>query len=295
MNFIKKWYTYQKERFPILIYGSYMLVVVLSVFFITSYFKYQNDFSKDKLQWILIIPMFAVAFLQFLMIRIVDEFKDYEEDCKYRPYRPVPRGLVSLKELGFIFAICAITQLVISIVYSNYISLIAVWLFFIVMSKGYFMKKFINKHLLIEVALDELLMPILVIYLIGFIDINVLHDFPFIYIFLVLTYVIAWIVEIARKIRCKDDEEEGVRTYTAVLGIKNATLLLWGLETTLVGLQLVLLWNKNLFIPIIPYVFIGVINVLFIVKQNRKMAKLVELSANIYIMIVYLSMAILIV
>lgn len=295
MNFIKKWYTYQKERFPILIYGSYMLVVVLSVFFITSYFKYQNDFSKDKLQWILIIPMFAVAFLQFLMIRIVDEFKDYEEDCKYRPYRPVPRGLVSLKELGFIFAICAITQLVISIVYSNYISLIAVWLFFIVMSKGYFMKKFINKHLLIEVALDELLMPILVIYLIGFIDINVLHDFPFIYIFLVLTYVIAWIVEIARKIRCKDDEEEGVRTYTAVLGIKNATLLLWGLETTLVGLQLVLLWNKNLVIPIIPYVFISVINVLFIVKQNRKMAKLVELSANIYIMIVYLSMAILIV
>lgn len=295
MNFIKKWYTYQKERFPILIYGSYMLVVVLSVFFITSYFKYQNDFSKDKLQWILIIPMFAVAFLQFLMIRIVDEFKDYEEDCKYRPYRPVPRGLVSLKELGFIFAICAITQLVISIVYSNYISLIAVWLFFIVMSKGYFMKKFINKHLLIEVALDELLMPILVIYLIGFIDINVLHDFQFIYIFLVLTYVIAWIVEIARKIRCKDEEEEGVRTYTAVLGIKNATLLLWGLETTLVGLQLVLLWNKNLVIPIIPYVFISVINVLFIVKQNRKMAKLVELSANIYIMIVYLSMAILIV
>ena len=107
--------------------------------------------------------------------------------------------------------------------------------------------------------------------------------------------MIAWIVEIARKIRCKDDEEEGVRTYTAVLGIKNATLLLWGLETTLVGLQLVLLWNKNLVIPIIPYVFIGVINVLFIVKQNRKMAKLVELSANIYIMIVYLSMAILIV
>lgn len=295
MNFIKKWYTYQKERFPILIYGSYMLVVVLSVFFITSYFKYQNDFSKDKLQWILIIPMFAVAFLQFLMIRIVDEFKDYEEDCKYRPYRPVPRGLVSLKELGFIFAICAITQLVISIVYSNYISLIAVWLFFIVMSKGYFMKKFINKHLLIEVALDELLMPILVIYLIGFIDINVLHDFQFIYIFLVLTYVIAWIVEIARKIRCKDDEEEGVRTYTAVLGIKNATLLLWGLETTLVGLQLVLLWNKNLVIPIIPYVLVSIINVLFIVKKNRKMAKLVELSANIYIMIVYLSMAILIV
>ena len=38
------------------------------------------------------ITMFVVAFLQFLMVRIIDEFKDYEEDKKYRPYRPVPRG-----------------------------------------------------------------------------------------------------------------------------------------------------------------------------------------------------------
>ena len=81
MKFIKKWYTYQKERFPILIYGTYMLTVVLAVFFVANYLKYQNDFSKDKLEWIIIVPMFAVSFLQFLMIRIVDEFKDYEEDC----------------------------------------------------------------------------------------------------------------------------------------------------------------------------------------------------------------------
>lgn len=32
------------------------------------------------------------------MVRIVDEFKDYEEDCEYRPYRPVPRGLITLKD-----------------------------------------------------------------------------------------------------------------------------------------------------------------------------------------------------
>lgn len=295
MKFIKKWYTYQKERFPVLIYGTYMLVVVLSVFFVTNYLKYQNDFSKDKLQWLLIIPMFAVAFLQFLMIRIVDEFKDYEEDCKYRPYRPVPRGLVSLKELGVIFVICAIIQVIVSIVYSNYIPLIAVWIFFFIMSKGYFIKKFISKHLLIEVALDEILMPLLIIYLIGFVDIKILQSSSLIYVFLVLAYLIAWIVEIARKIRCKEDEEEGVRTYTAVLGIKKATILLWMLETIVFGLQMFLIWSKNVYLPIIPYVLVSIINVLFIVKKNRKMAKLTELSANIYIMIVYLSMAILIV
>ena len=295
MKFLKKWYTYQKERFPILIYGTYMLTVVLSVFFVTNYFKYQSNFTQDKLEWIRIIPMFAVAFLQFLMIRIVDEFKDYEEDCKFRPYRPVPRGLVSLKELGIIFVICAIIQLIISIVYSNFIPLIVVWIFFFIMSKGYFIKKFIDKHLLFEVALDELLMPILAVYLIGFIDINVLQNSSLIYVFLFLTYIIAWIVEVARKIRCKEDEEKGVRTYTALLGIKKATILLWTLETILFTLQLVLLWSKNIYVPIIVYILIGIFNILFIIKQNKKMAKLVELSANMYIMIVYLSMAILII
>ena len=295
MKFLKKWYTYQKERFPILIYGTYMLTVVLAVFFVANYLKYQNDFSKDKLEWIIIVPMFAVSFLQFLMIRIVDEFKDYEEDCKYRPYRPVPRGLVSLKELGVIFVICAIIQVVVSCVYTNFIPLIPVWIFFFIMSKGYFMKRFIDKHLLFEVALDEILMPLLAVYLIGFVDINILVNSPLIYVFLFLTYIIAWIVEIARKIRCKEDEEKGVRTYTAVLGIKKATSLLWFLETILFVLQMVLLWSKNIYLPIIVFVLIGIINVLFMVKQNKKMAKLTELSANIYIMIVYLSMAILII
>ena len=157
------------------------------------------------------------------------------------------------------------------------------------------MKRFIDKHLLFEVALDEILMPLLAVYLIGFVDINILVNFPLIYVFLFLTYIIAWIVEIARKIRCKEDEEKGVRTYTAVLGIKKATSLLWFLETILFVLQMVLLWSKNIYLPIIVFVLIGIINVLFMVKQNKKMAKLTELSANIYIMIVYLSMAILII
>lgn len=295
MNIVKKWYTYQKERFPILIYGSYMLTIVISVFFVSNYIKNGNSISWNKLEWIKLIPMFLSAFLQFLMIRIVDEFKDYKEDCKYRPYRPVPRGLVTLKELAVVFAICAIIQLVISIVYSNIIPLIFVWLFFLIMSKGYFIKKFIDKHLLFEVFLDEILMPILVIYLIGFIDINIITNSVIIYVFLFLTYIISWIVEFARKIRCKEDEEMGVRTYTAVLGIKKATVFLWGLETVLLGLNVFLLWNKNIYLPIVLYSLISIFNLLFIIKQNRKMAKLVELSANIYIMIVYLSMAILII
>ena len=54
---------------------------------------------------------FATAFLFFLQLRIADEFKDFEEDSRYRPYRPVPRGLVRLRELGWLGAAAACLQL----------------------------------------------------------------------------------------------------------------------------------------------------------------------------------------
>ena len=103
MGFIKKWYTYQKERFPVATYGMY----IFSIVFGTFCFAIDKTYNPN---WIMLLPMFAVAFLQFLMVRIVDEFKDYEEDAKYRPYRPVPRGLVTLKELGILGGICAAVQ-----------------------------------------------------------------------------------------------------------------------------------------------------------------------------------------
>ena len=40
-----------------------------------------------------------------------------EEDARYRPYRPVPRGLVTLRELGVVFAAAAVIQLALAIWY----------------------------------------------------------------------------------------------------------------------------------------------------------------------------------
>lgn len=301
MNFFKKWYTYQKERFPIMVYGLYMFCIVFAVFCFSNYIgKMYYDtliFAVDpgpyKIEYIKLIPMFIVAFLQFLMVRIVDEFKDYEEDCKYRPYRPVPRGLVTLKELKVLFIICVILQIAITVIFNRegLILLGLVWIFFAIMSKGFFIKKFLDTHILAEVALDEILMPILVLYLSSFIYI----DYSNIWILLLISYVISWIVEIARKVRCKEDEEEGVRTYTAVFGIGKAVLILAILETILMLLQIKVLGTNYLALIIGLYILINIINLLFVKKKTKKLAKSTELSANIYIMIVYLSMGLLII
>jgi 4-hydroxybenzoate polyprenyltransferase len=304
MNFIKKWYTYQKERFPVLTYGIYILAIVFAVFCFNNYLApatYEKILKEIRsvgpeqytINYYKIIPMFIVAFLQFLMIRIIDEFKDYEEDCKYRPYRPVPRGLITLKELKVLFVICGILQLIITFLVNTkgLILLLAVWLFFAIMSKGFFIKKFLDKHLLIEVFLDELLMPILVLYLSSYVY---YIDYSNIWKILAMSYIISWIVEVARKVRCKEDEENGVRTYTAVFGIKKAVLILFVLETLLMIIQTVILGKTYIGIIIGIYIIANLINLLFTIKQNRKFAKLTELSANMYILIVYFSLGLLI-
>ena len=318
MTFLKKWYIYQKERFPVLIYGIYILAIVLGTFAISNIIC--NNASSEKLhiyarsqlhgapslgvvQWIRIFPMYIVTFLQFLMVRIIDEFKDYKEDCIYRPYRPVPRGLITLKELKILFIICVILQLGITVLVEPIavIGLIGVWIFFALMSKNFFIKKFLDKHILIEVILDELLMPILIIYLLRFsIHLNSAYDFYYSNInigdmlpFIIMTYIISCIVEIARKVRCKEDEEKGVKTYTAVLGINKTIFILCMLETIVMIVQLIILGKQYLLLILSSYVVVNVINLLFAIKKNKLFAKLTEISANLYILIAYFSLLLL--
>lgn len=290
MKFFKKWYIYQKERFPILIYGLYIFSIVFAVFCFSNYVTQTNN-SECKVYYIKLMPMFIVAFLQFLMIRIIDEFKDYKEDCKYRAYRPVPRGVITLKELGILFVICAILQVIITFIFNRkgLILLVLVWLFSALLSKDFFIKKFIDKHILFGVLLDEILMPILVLYLASYVYVGI-DIWPII----LISYFVSWTVEIARKVRCKEDEEKGVKTYTAVFGIKKATIILIGLETILMILQIKVLGLSYLILELCIYLFINIFNFLFIKDKTQKMAKIIELLANIYIIKIYFSMVLLI-
>lgn len=285
MSFLKKWYIYQKERFPLPIYCIYIFCIVFAIF------CYSNYMGNLEINYYKLIPMFLVGILQFIIIRIMDEFKDYDEDCKYRPYRPVPRGIVSLKELKVLFIISMSLQAIITLFFnfSGFIWLWLLWLFFFIMSKGFFTKKFWDKHLLLEVFFDEIIIIFLGIYLASFIYLE-----KSMWIIFMILYAVSWVVEIARKIRSKEEEEEGVRTYTAVYGIPKAIFILFILETfILILITQIIFENKIIFLII--YFLINIINLLFLINKTKKLAKLTELSANIYIIIIYLSFGLLII
>ena len=306
-NIFQRLYVYQKERFPVVTFALYILCIVIGVFFITDAYaaKESGKFLKNSVETIFynrdyfkMIPMFIVGFLQFFMVRVIDEHKDFEEDSKFRNYRPVPRGLISLKVLKVLFVISFIAQFLITTLWGGSLLLLVIlWCAVLLLANDFFIKDFIDRHILVGVILDEAIMPVLALLMASFcveehLLFYLLGNTGFIYL-VYLTYVISWIVELARKIRCKKDEEKGVKTYTQVFGIPKAVLLLGLFEMFAYMLQTTLL-NRNydtdcLFI----FLTVMVINVLFVLTENRFFSKLVELAANVYIIVVYLSFIVL--
>ena len=106
-SFFVRFYIYQKERFP---FVGYIILIGVFTFSAISYSRIcrgENGFIDWKHYLIGIITTFTLFFL----VRIFDEFKDKEEDAKYRKYLPVPRGLISLKELRWVGILVALIQL----------------------------------------------------------------------------------------------------------------------------------------------------------------------------------------
>jgi len=83
---------YQSERFPLA--KTVPLLAVFSAASITVSATLANRPLPDIQAYLI---GFGLVFVLFFQLRVCDEVKDLEDDRTYRPERPIPRGLVSLR------------------------------------------------------------------------------------------------------------------------------------------------------------------------------------------------------
>ena len=105
--FILRFWQYLLERFPPL--GNGLLIVVFS-FSAIAYSILLRGANEYITAANFLIAVFLTVGL-FLLLRISDEFKDAEEDFMHRRQLPVPRGLISLRELAGAAVVIFISQL----------------------------------------------------------------------------------------------------------------------------------------------------------------------------------------
>jgi 4-hydroxybenzoate polyprenyltransferase len=220
---MNRWVIYQRERFPLLAHG--LLIAAFSGSAVSFSFLLRTETGLPSLTGF--AAAFATSLLIFLQLRIADEFKDFDEDAKYRPYRPVPRGLVSLRQLAVIGIVAAVVQLTLALLLkpSLIFLLLVVWAYLGLMSREFFVREWIVDRPITYLWTHMLIMPLVDLYATacdwhaaGSTQPNGLLWF------LVVSFFNGVVIEFGRKIRCPEDEEHGVRTYSALYGCRRATI-----------------------------------------------------------------------
>lgn len=213
---MNRWWIYQKERFPLCAHGPLIAAFSACAVAFSSMLR-----GAPPPHWQSYLTAFGVCLLMFFQLRIADEFKDRDEDARWRPYRPVPRGLVKLSELRVVFIIAALLQIVLVLAHDVRLLLVlaVAWCYFSLMSVEFFCRDWLKAR------------P--VVYLLSHMGIMPLVDFfgtacewlprgasapSGLGWFLTASFFNGIVIEIGRKLRQPADEETGVETYSALWG-----------------------------------------------------------------------------
>lgn len=218
-------YLYTRERFPLAQYGVITALFALCGLSLSSSLRTgQAHFS---------LAQFVVAalttFILFYQLRVADEFKDHIDDCRYAPERPVPRGLVSLRELGSSAVLLALLQLAMTTALKPGLwpFLFAIWIYFALMSKEFFVASWLRQHP-VYYMLSHMFILVFSDLFITAVDFVGSSKGPVLLLLFFLTgsFFNGMVIEFGRKIKALECEREGMESYSRALGLKPAVVAL---------------------------------------------------------------------
>lgn len=292
LPFIKRFYKYQKERFPFLAHGLMIAAFTFSAISYSIMCRGQKTFIP-KTDFILGV-FITITF--FFLVRIFDEFKDHQDDVKNRPYLPVPRGLISLKELKVIGIIVALLQLGVILVFQ--IEMIGLYglvmLYLLFMSVEFFVPTWLKKKPIIYVTSHMFIIPLIDMYASG-LDWLLNGSWPHYGLiwFFVVSYFNGLVLELGRKMRTNENEEEGVVSYTSLFGIKGGPIVWLVMLVVTVALAIgatvyAQLGNESIYLLISFFILLSVPGWLFLWNPSTKKAKWMEYSSALWTALMYL-------
>lgn len=294
LAFANKWWSYQRERFPLFAHTPLVAAFSFSAISYSSLLRGEGSWPDPKAA----LVAFITALLFFLQLRIADEFKDFEEDARYRPYRPVPRGLVKLRELGFLGALSALTQLLLALWLQPalVVLLLLTWAYLALMSHEFFVRDWLKARPVTYLWTHMLIIPLVDFYATGC-DwlVSGSRQPNGLLWFLLASFTNGIVIEIGRKLRAPETEEEGVQTYTVLWGRTRAVVAwLMAMSTTAI-LAVLAARNIAFVLPVLlvllPLLTAAVaIALSFLQSPESSRAKRFEAMSGVWTLGLYLSL-----
>lgn len=297
----RRWLRYQAERFPLHQHGPLIAVFSYSAVCFSRLLRTEPGEAFTLPGLFPGMVSFAVCLGFFFQLRVADEFKDYEEDLANRPYRPVQRGLVTRRELlGVGLAVAFLQGLLAALLSPLLLVLLAMsWAYFVLMSREFFVRSWLQNRPLAYMASHMLIMPLIDLFATGC-DWLVAGERPNVAglaLFLGSSYFSGVIIEIGRKLRSPEDEESGVNTYSAIWGMPQSTRA-WLIAVVIGGALAVAASTQIGFA--LPVALVAAVLVLiafqvrsvFLKDPRAGLGKRFELISGIWVLATYLTLGI---
>lgn len=290
----RRLFIYQKERFPLLGHG---LLVAAFSFSAVSYSRICRGATGFVDGPTFAVGVFTTVSL-FFLVRVFDEFKDAEDDARYRPELPVPRGLVTLRELATVGAGLAILLVLLNLYFFPKMLLIlaAVIGYLLLMGKEFFVSDWLKARQFWYVTSHMFIIPLVDVYASGldWLLAGVAAPVGLLFFFAV-SYMNGIVLEVGRKIRTPEQESPGVLTYSAMLGA-NRAVRLW-LLVLLVTLALSVMASFFAGYGSVSFLVLGLIFVLcaspaflFLKNKTVRHAKMIEYASALWTIGMYLTL-----
>lgn len=224
VSVLGRWWVYQAQRFPL---ARHVPLVALTSACVLAFMAHARGGAPE---WRWLAPATAVGILAFFQLRVLDEFKDAQADARYRPERPVPRGLVTLAELRVLGLAAAAAQLalVLALRPGALPLLLAAWAFMALMTAEFFAPAWLRARPGVYLLSHQPVVPLLYVLTAAWDWAAPGRSAPpgALLALAGVSFGSGVTLEIGRKVYAPSMEREGVETYTAAWGVPRA-LLAW--------------------------------------------------------------------
>lgn len=236
MTLAKRLWIYQAERFPLI------RTVPLLALFSAAAINVSALLADRPLPgpWAYLAG-FLLGLILFFQMRVADEHKDYADDCRYRPERAVPRGLVSLPLLARLAGLAALIAAAIALTRPapTSLCLLVVWGWLFLMTREFFAPDWLKARPILYLVSHMAILPLIDLMLTS-LEWAATAPAPGLWLFLALSFVNGCVLEIGRKIWAPESERDGVETYSKLWGPR-AGVVVWALIIAGAALLLILI------------------------------------------------------
>lgn len=212
-------WTYQKERFPLA-----KTAPLLAVFSAASICVSAELAGRPLPGWGAFVAGFVIAMMLFFQMRVCDEYKDLEDDQRYRPDRPIPRGLVSLADIIRLGVLSVPVTMFAAWLWHPPVIwlLVLVWLWLAAMTAEFGVPHWLKARPVLYLLSHMMIMPLIDLLLTGLEWVPTDKAAGGLILFLGLSFVNGCVLEIGRKLWAPENEITGVDTYSGLWGPRKA-------------------------------------------------------------------------